>query len=446
MGAVFICEGLAAGPSCHASFPFSGFDGFIPAMDQSRPGQTAPANPAADALLRQPSRIGRYRIDGVLGEGGMGVVYYGYDADLDRRVAIKTLRKEVLADEFGAEMLARFRREANAGSRLSHRHVVTVFDSGEDAEVVYMVMEHLEGRSLRELNRERAPWPLLEAVGLVKQLLEALDFFHERGVVHRDIKPSNIMISKEGLLTVTDFGIAQTEASDLTQAGTLLGTPSYMSPEQISGEALDGRSDLFAVGIVFYEMLTGEKPFRGEVITIAHHIVCSPHPDPSSFVAQLPPAVDRLFRIALAKRPDERFCNGAAFRVALDDMVASIHESRSDGEEPSDPRHTASPLTPHLATKAERETPELSSEPAPTVTTGNRRSFDRCPKCATRFNPPRPWNAVCPGCGTALFDAAEKAGKAGSANKGSDVHGARSPWLIIAVVIGSFVALLLMLR
>lgn len=126
---------------------------------------------------------------------------------------------------------------------------------------MYMVMEYLEGRSLRDAQpRSVRHGRCSEAVGLVKQLLEALDFFHERGVVHRDIKPSNIMVSAGGLLTVTDFGIAQTEASDLTQAGTLLGTPSYMSPEQISGEALDGRSDLFAVGIVFYEMLTGEKP------------------------------------------------------------------------------------------------------------------------------------------------------------------------------------------
>jgi serine/threonine-protein kinase len=427
------------------TFPSTGFDGFIPGMDDTPTRRTMPASPTPGAVM-QPSRIGKYRIESILGEGAMGVVYRGYDADLDRRVAIKTLRKELLADEFGVEMLARFRREAGAGSRLSHRHVVTVFDSGEEADVVYMVMEYLEGRSLRDLNGERAPWPLLEAIDLVKQLLEALDFFHERGVVHRDIKPSNIMVSAAGLLTVTDFGIAQTEASDLTQAGTLLGTPSYMSPEQISGEAIDGRSDLFAVGIVFYEMLTGEKPFRGEVITIAHHIVCSPHPDPSSLIDRLPSAVDRLFRTALAKRPEERFRNGAAFRAALDELLTDIHAQGSEGinadalPDTTPPAPPSLPVTPSPAAPAVTRNPEPVIEPGPTVTTGNRRSFDRCPRCATRFDSPRPWNAVCTGCGTALFEAAERAGRGG----GSPAP--RSPWLIIALVIATFIVLLLLLR
>ena len=150
---------------------------------------------------------------------------------------------------------------------------------------------------------QRAPWPLLEALELANQLLEALDFFHERGVVHRDIKPANIMIDGRGTLTVTDFGIARTQSSELTQVGTILGISSYMSPEQITGQPVDGRSDLFSVGIVLYEMLTGQKPFRGEMITIAHNIVTQPHPDPSTLKSGLPPVIDALFRRALAKSP-----------------------------------------------------------------------------------------------------------------------------------------------
>ncbi|MDQ5960843.1 MAG: eukaryotic-like serine/threonine-protein kinase, partial [Pseudomonadota bacterium] len=192
-----------------------------------------------------PATLGKYRIDGILGEGSMGVVYRGYDAELDRRVAVKTMRKDMAAGPAGAEMLERFKREANAGMRLSHRHVVTVYEFGEDSQLAFMAMEFIEGKSLRDLNAQRAPWPLLEALELAHQLLEALDFFHERGVVHRDIKPANIMIDEAGNLTVTDFGIARTESSELTQVGTFLGTPSYMSPEQITGQPIDGRSDLF---------------------------------------------------------------------------------------------------------------------------------------------------------------------------------------------------------
>ncbi|MBK9446317.1 MAG: serine/threonine protein kinase [Betaproteobacteria bacterium] len=280
-----------------------------------------------------PSQLGKYRIDGILGEGSMGVVYRGFDPELDRRVAIKTLHKDVLAGPNGAEMFERFKREANAGIRLSHKHVVTVYEFGEDSRQAFMAMELIDGQSLRELNAQRAPWPLLEALELAHQLLEALDFFHERGVVHRDIKPANIMVDAAGRLTVTDFGIARTDASELTQVGTILGTPSYMSPEQITGQPIDGRSDLFSVGVILYEMLTATKPFRGEVITIAHNIVCEPHPEPSSLNTTLPPAIDRLFRRALAKKPDERFRNGAAFREALREMLAMILP-RADGTPP----------------------------------------------------------------------------------------------------------------
>jgi serine/threonine-protein kinase len=309
-----------------------------------------------------PPRIGKYRIDGILGEGAMGIVYRGHDAEHDRPVAVKTMRKDLLNGENGAELLQRFRREADAGMRLAHRHVVAVYDFGEDADLAFMAMAFIEGRSLKELNAARAPWPLLEALDLANQLLEALDFFHERGVVHRDIKPANIMVDARGTLTVTDFGIARTQSSDLTQVGTVLGTPAYMSPEQITGQPVDGRSDLFAVGVVLYEMLTGTKPFRGEMMTIANNIVTQPHPDPSTLRSGLPSVADRLFRRALAKRREDRFGSGSEFRAALQEMLAAILAA---GDNPS-PGSTSPPPTPPAARPVAAPSPQAakSSHPA----------------------------------------------------------------------------------
>ena len=399
---------------------------------------TAPASPT----------IGKYRIEGILGEGAMGLVYRGYDADLARHVAVKTMRKDRLGEN-GQEILARFRREAEAGIRLSHKHVVTVYDFGEDDVLAYMAMEFIDGQSLKELNATRAPWPLLEALELANQLLEALDFFHERGVVHRDIKPANIMIDGHGTLTVTDFGIARTQSSELTQVGTILGTPSYMSPEQITGQPVDGRSDLFSVGIVLYEMLTGQKPFRGEMITIAHNIVTQPHPDPSTLKSGLPPVIDALFRRALAKSPDERFSNGAAFREALQEMLVAI---LADEQAPA---ATVAPATPSeapgepppQAPLPPTETPAQMRSDAGT-STSNRKAFTRCPKCATRFDPPRPWNAVCSGCGSALFEAAEAKRTTAALAKGSGRPPSKGslPWLGIGLAITAIVLLAILFK
>jgi len=423
--------------------------------------------PSAASPTASPARIGKYRIDGVLGEGAMGVVYRGHDVELDRPVAVKTLRKALLGEEGGSELLVRFRREAEAGMRLSHRHVVTVYEFGEDTQTAFMAMEFIAGRTLKELNAERAPWPLLEALDLAQQLLDALDFFHERGVVHRDIKPANIMIDAGGRLTVTDFGVARVTASELTQVGTVLGTPSYMSPEQITGQPIDGRSDLFAVGVVLYEMLTGERPFRGEMITIAHRIVCEPHPEPSSLNRSLPPAVDALFARALAKSPDARFCNGTEFRAALRAMLAAVLQTPPAPLPDEDRRLRVAPATipdpasvPATAPAASsaptaESTPELPSRSPSTTTTGaaaqgrgeatpaGRKRYDRCPKCGTRFDPPKPWNAICPGCGRALFEAARPARTQPSA--GQPRQGIPA-WLWLLAAMAGFVLLLWLLR
>jgi serine/threonine-protein kinase len=281
-----------------------------------------------------------------------------------------------------------------------------------------MAMEFVAGRSLKELMEGRGAWPLLEALDLAKQLLEALDFFHDRGVVHRDIKPANLMVDAARNLTVTDFGIAYVEASDLTRAGTILGTPSYMSPEQVVGLPVDRRSDLFAVGVILYELLTGTKPFRGEVITVTHKIVNEPHPDPSAFNATLPAAVDALFRKALAKKPEDRFQNGAEFRAALEQMVAAI--LRGDivpaapqvaaAEPAAQPQPLAAPPAPAAA--AAPVAAPVAPAPARPAAREERKSFESCPACGKRFGAALPWNAVCPGCGRALFEAAQGGGRA----------------------------------
>jgi serine/threonine protein kinase len=273
------------------------------------------------------------------------------------------------------------------------------------------------------------------------------------------------MVDAAGRLTVTDFGIARTDSSELTQVGTILGTPSYMSPEQITGQPIDGRSDLFSVGVILYEMLTATKPFRGEVITIAHNIVSEPHPEPSSLNGTLPPAIDRLFRRALAKKPDARFRNGAEFREALREMLAMILP-RAGGTSPTEdltvrlpPAGEATREKSVAATARVLAAPASVSAPAPAATpvakpavtslttdepsTPSRQLFNRCPKCSTVFDAPRPWNAICSGCGMALFEAAKSARRPGAkaATKRSG-----SPWWLAAIVLAFVVALLVLLR
>lgn len=428
----------------HGFVEFYGRQGKAGAQISAMEASLAAPNNAFMRLMNiapLPSAIGKYRIDSLLGEGAMGVVYRAYDTVLERPVALKTLRKALLAVPGGEEMLARFRREASAGSRLSHKHVVTVYDFGEDEQQAYMAMEFIDGQCLRDLNARRAPWPLLEALELAHQLLEALDFFHARGVVHRDIKPANIMVDEAGTLTVTDFGIARMESSDLTQVGTVLGTPSYMSPEQITGEPIDGRSDLFAVGVILFEMLTATRPFRGELITLAHHIVCTPHPDPSTLNGSLPPAIDQLFQRALAKQPADRFANGAEFREALGDMLAAILAPTAEDTQPPCRKDSLPPAADQGMLV--EPTPSVPVLP-PAAVAGKegsvpRRSFNRCPKCTKKFETPLAWNAICPGCGAALFEAAASARGPLSGRPQAQGwrhgHGSMAWWLLAALAV-----------
>jgi serine/threonine-protein kinase len=263
--------------------------------------------------------IGRYQILGELGHGAMGVVYKGRDPIIDRLVAIKTIRFDRLYEEQEIKGLKdRFFKEAQAAGKLAHPNIVTIFDVGEFRGISYMAMEYVEGEVLSKFVSEGQLLRVEEALEIIAQAAEALDFAHQRKIVHRDIKPANIMRTSEGQIKVMDFGIAKLPTSTLTQDGSVLGTPAYMSPEQIQGKDLDGRSDLFSLGSILYELLTGIKFFSGENFSAMAYKITHENPPPASGQnPQVSPAVDEILRKVLAKSPDDRYARGKEFVQAL---------------------------------------------------------------------------------------------------------------------------------
>ncbi|MBN2345399.1 MAG: serine/threonine protein kinase, partial [Candidatus Aminicenantes bacterium] len=213
-------------------------------------------------------KIGKYTISGEIGRGGMGVVYRGLDPYIGRTLAIKTVRLDVQRQDGGREeTLKRFLREAQAAGNLSHPNIVTIYDVGEHQGLIYIAMEHVEGSSLESLQQAGRAFSLEEIERLMEQIASALDYAHVQGIVHRDVKPANILIGRDLKVSIVDFGIARTVASTMTQTGMLMGTPRYMSPEQVAGKKVDGRSDIFSLGAILYELLTRRNPFEGESIT-----------------------------------------------------------------------------------------------------------------------------------------------------------------------------------
>ena len=267
--------------------------------------------------MAEINSIGKYEIRREIGRGAMGVVYEGYDPSIKRIVALKTIRADQLAGGDPAAVIARFRREAQAAGRLNHPNIVSIYDFGEDGGIWYIAMEFVQGRELKECFETNERFKIADIVRIMSQILNALDYSHRQGVIHRDVKPANIFLLSDGSVKVADFGIAHIESSNLTQVGTVMGTPSYMSPEQIMGLPVDGRSDLFSAGVVLYQFLTGERPFAGSATTTMQKVLKEEPLPPSTLNVQLPPAMDAVVRKALAKRADERFQTAQEFADAI---------------------------------------------------------------------------------------------------------------------------------
>ncbi len=259
---------------------------------------------------------GRYRILKRIGAGGMANVYLAEDEVLGRRVAIKILNERHAGDE---QFVERFRREAKSAAGLSHPNIVSIYDRGEAEGTYYIAMEHLDGRNLKELILARGPAPPRIAIDYARQILGALAFSHRNGIVHRDIKPHNVLLDSEGRLKVTDFGIARAGTSQMTEAGSIVGTAQYLAPEQARGEAVDPRSDLYSLGVVLYELLTGQVPFAGDSpVEIAMKHLSTKPTLPSELREELPEELDMIVMRALAKHPDERYQSAEEFAADLE--------------------------------------------------------------------------------------------------------------------------------
>jgi eukaryotic-like serine/threonine-protein kinase len=257
--------------------------------------------------MEQP-QLGRYVIESEIGRGAMGVVFKATDSVLQRLVAVKTVNMSLEKDH-ADKYEARFYQEARAAGGLNHPNIVTVYDAGKAGDVVYMAMEYIQGVELRSLFVEGQPMGVPQAIAIAAQVAEGLGYAHAAGVVHRDIKPANIMVVSDGPVKITDFGIARMRASaDLTQTGVMLGSPKYMSPEQVIGKRADHRSDIFSLGVILYEMLTGAAPFSGENVTaLMYQIVNFAPPAPSSVNGAVPEMLDFIVAKMLAKPLEERY-------------------------------------------------------------------------------------------------------------------------------------------
>lgn len=263
-------------------------------------------------------RLGRFEIIGEIGAGAMGKIYEGYDPTINRRVAVKTIHTSLRTGN-SERVRQRFLREAQAAGALNHPNIVTIYQADEAGAYSFIAMEFLEGETLETLIQKRAPFPLEEICRLVTPICEALDYAHRNGVVHRDIKPANIMLTNDEVVKVMDFGIAHVDYSTLTQDGAVLGTPSYMSPEQIGGDKVDGQSDIFSLGVIVYEMATGQRPFLGESLaTISNRILSQTPLRASELNTKLSPALDATLAQAMAKDKAQRFVTAKEFAEALE--------------------------------------------------------------------------------------------------------------------------------
>ncbi len=326
----------------------------------------------------EPSRetLDRYELRTVLARSATGVVYEGWDSRIARKVAIKAVNLPDADDAELQDKLGRFKREAQAAGRLQHPNIVGIYDYGETDEIAFIVMEFVDGVSLKALfdRHERFEMPMMLRV--MDAVLAALQYSHDRGIIHRDVKPSNIMLTADGRAKIADFGIARIESSSMTQIGTVMGTPSYMSPEQFLGETVDARTDVYSAGVVLYQMLTGERPYEGGVATIMHKVLHTDAVKPSRISTQSSAMLDAVVARAMAKRREDRFATAAAFADALHtamDMTMLIRAPMASASE-RPPAQTAPGAPPRPALPRPASPRPASPRPAvPSVAAPARR-------------------------------------------------------------------------
>jgi serine/threonine-protein kinase len=315
--------------------------------------------------------LGRYELVEELGRGAMGIVYKGLDPKINRTVAIKTVHFDDVEEAMVPQVKERFFREAQAAGGLNHPNILTIYDSGEEMDVAWIAMEFLSGKDLESYCRKGNLLAWSRVLEIVAKVADALDYAHKQGIVHRDIKPANIMLLESGDVKVTDFGIARIVSSSQTKTGVVMGSPSYMSPEQIAGKKVDGRSDLFSLGVVLYELLTGERPFQGESIaTIMFQITSSPPPPVTNFVPKLPPIFQRLVEKALGKDSAQRFQTGEEFAKTLRALKERLDKAQGQagGDQADRQQAAVRPATP-AADKPEaasgESTQQFTAPPGP---------------------------------------------------------------------------------
>ncbi len=337
---------------------------------QPKPPLSSPSCPGVTLVLVE--RVGRFQIVQELGRGAMGVVYQAIDPTIGRSVAIKTIRlREVDDSEQRSRLRERLFREARSAGVLSHPNIVTIYDMDEEDGLAYIAMQFVNGPTVEALldGPETAPPKALtpEAIfRILRQTASALDFAHSKGIVHRDIKPANIMIDEDGTVKIADFGIAKASAAgNLTASGTILGTPNYMSPEQVQGSAIDGRSDQFSLGVVAYEILTGERPFPGENLgTVIYRIVAEPAIEPAQINPALGPEIGRVLQRALQKNPKRRFLSCTEFINQLHDACEATPGWHALARTHGIPTDSTAP-TPIAKRPRRKTTSSLTAAPEP---------------------------------------------------------------------------------
>lgn len=286
--------------------------------------------PLSEDLEVRPT-VGRYEILEELGQGAMGMVYKARDPQINRLVAIKTIRfSDEFEDDRLAEIKSRFFKEAELAGKLNHPSIISIYDVGEDYDLTYIAMEFLEGEDLENFCQKDTLLPIRKVIDIMAETAEALDYAHKRGIIHRDIKPANIMLLKSGHVKVTDFGIAKAMSSSQTKSGIILGTPNYMSPEQINGQPIDGRSDIFSLGVVFFQLLTGDLPFKGRTLTeLFYNITQGRHASARRINPRIPRPCEQIIDKALAKQPGQRFQSASELARYLRLLAKKIDETRA---------------------------------------------------------------------------------------------------------------------